>query len=76
MTISMNVQYFEEAGIGCPHCRHAQLTKDNIRSRMQFGGAQVLVVECDLCHSSSTIREQSNAPRTQSQTYALHRYRK
>ena len=76
MTITMNVQYFEEAGIRCPHCRQAQLTKDHIKSRMQFGGAEVLTVECGLCHSSSTIREKSDAPKTQDQTYALHRYRK
>ncbi len=76
MTITMNVEYFEEAGIRCPHCRSAQLTKDHIKSRMRFGGVEVLMVECGLCHSSSTIREKSDAPKTQDQTYALHRYRK
>jgi hypothetical protein len=76
MTITLNIQYFEEAGTRCPHCRQAQLTKDQITSRMKFGGVEVLTVECPLCHSSSTIREKSDAPKTQDQTYALHRYRK
>jgi RNase P subunit RPR2 len=76
MTITMNIEYFEQDGIRCPHCRQAQLTKETIRSRMEFGGTLVLVVECSLCHSSSTIREKSDAPRTQDQTYAFHRYRK
>jgi DNA-directed RNA polymerase subunit RPC12/RpoP len=76
MTITMNITYFEDAGIRCPHCRQAQLTKEQVASRMQFGGAEVLVVECALCHSRSTIREKSDAPKTQNQTYAFHRYRK
>jgi hypothetical protein len=76
MTITMNIPYFEEAGIRCPHCKQHQLTAAEVVQRMTFGGVQVLMVECGLCHSSSTIREKTDAPRTQDQTYALHRYRK
>ena len=76
MTITMNIDYFEEAGIRCPHCRQAQLTSAQVTTRMLFGGKKILTVQCALCHSSSTIREQSDAPRTQDQTYALHRYRR
>lgn len=76
MTITMNIEYFEEAGIRCPHCKQVKLTKEQIVQRMQFGGTQILIVECSVCHSNSTIREKSDAPKTQDQTYAFHRYRK
>jgi hypothetical protein len=76
MTITMNIEYFEEAGIRCPHCKQEKLTKEQIVRRMEFGGVKVLIAECALCHSQSTIREKSDAPKTQDQTYAFHRYRK
>ena len=76
MTITMNIEYFEEAGIRCPHCKQHQLNKDEIVQRMQLGPVKVYVVECGFCHSQSTIREKSDAPRTQDQKYAYHRYRK
>ncbi|HVA92607.1 MAG TPA: hypothetical protein VNL71_22525 [Chloroflexota bacterium] len=76
MTITLNIAYFEEAGIRCPHCRQHQLTKEQVTRRMEFAGQVVLVVECGLCHSQSTVREKSDAPKTQDQTYAFHRYRK
>ncbi|HEY8287278.1 MAG TPA: hypothetical protein VIJ28_23055 [Chloroflexota bacterium] len=76
MTITLNIAYFEEAGIRCPHCRQHQLTKEQVVRRMEFAGHAVLVVECGLCHSQSTVREKSDAPKTQDQTYAFHRYRK
>lgn len=72
----MNISYFEEAGIRCPHCKQHQLTKEMVVRRLSFAGVQVLNVECSLCHSQSTIREKSDAPKTQDQTYALHRYRR
>lgn len=76
MTITLSVEYFEEAGIRCPHCRRHQLTKEQVIRRLDFAGNQILVVECGLCHSQSTIRNKSDAPRTQDQKYAFHRYRK
>ena len=76
MTICMNIGYFEEAGIRCPHCRQNQLTREMVTQRLEFAGVQILRVECSLCHSSSTIREQSDAPKTQDQKYAFHRYRR
>ena len=76
MTITMNIAYFEEAGIRCPHCKQHQLTKEQVVRRLEFGGVQVLVLECSLCHSNSTIREKTDAPKTQDQKYAYHRYRK
>ena len=76
MTICMNIGYFEEAGIRCPHCKQNQLGKEMVVQELSFAGLRVLVVECSLCHSNSTIREKSDAPRTQDQKYAYHRYRK
>jgi hypothetical protein len=76
MTICMNIAYFEEAGIRCPHCKRNQLTGDMVVQRLQLAGLQVLLVECSVCHSHSTIREKSDAPLTQDQTYAYHRYRR
>ena len=76
MTITLNIAYFEEAGIRCPHCRQNQLTKEQVVRTMSFAGQRILVVECSLCHSQSTVREKSDAPKTQNQTYAFHRYRK
>ena len=76
MTICMNIPYFEEVGIRCPHCKQNQLTNEMVVQRLSFAGLQVLQVECSLCHSNSTIREKSDAPKTQDQKYAYHRYRK
>ena len=76
MTICMNIPYFEEVGIRCPHCKQNQLGKEMVRQRIGLGDTQVLIVECSFCHSNSTIREKSDAPRTQDQKYAYHRYRK
>ena len=76
MTITMNIPYFEEAGIRCPHCKQHQLSKEEVVRRMTFGETQVLIVECGLCHSNSTIREKSDVPKTQDQKYGYHRYRK
>ena len=76
MTICMNIAYFQEAGIRCPHCKQNQLTAAMVVQRLTFAGQQVLQVECSRCHSQSTIREKSDAPRTQDQTYAFHRYRR
>lgn len=76
MTICMNIAYFEEAGIRCPHCKQTQLTKEMVTQRLTFAGTQVLQVECAYCHSHSTIREKSDAPQSQDQKYAYHRYRR
>lgn len=76
MTICMNIAYFEEAGMRCPHCKQAQLTREMVTQRLNLAGLQVLRVECANCHSQSTIREKSDAPRSQDQKYAYHRYRR
>lgn len=76
MTICMNIPYFLESGIRCPHCKQNQLSAGMVTRELDMLGIRVLIVECSLCHSNSTIREKSDAPRTQDQKYGYHRYRR
>ncbi|HZS87519.1 MAG TPA: hypothetical protein VFE42_08525 [Chloroflexota bacterium] len=73
MTITINIDYFEQNGIRCPHCKQAQLTPGNIVNRLTLAGRRVFMVECPCCHSQSTIQEKSDEVQSQERTYSYHR---
>lgn len=73
MTITINIGYFEEHGITCPHCKRAQLTTDQIVDRLSLGGRRVYIMECGLCRSNSTLQEKADEAQTQERTYSYHR---
>jgi hypothetical protein len=73
MTITINIDYFEQNGIRCPHCKQTQLTTGQIVNRLTLAGRRVYTVECEYCHSQSTIQEKSDEVRSQERTYSYHR---
>lgn len=75
MTITINIAYFEQNGIRCPHCKQAQLTPDHSINRFTLAGRRVYQMECPFCHSNSTIQEKADEAPSQERTYAYHRPR-
>lgn len=73
MTITINIPYFEQNGIRCPHCKQAQLTPDHIIDRFTLAGRRVYQMECPFCHSNSTIQEKADEAQSQERTYSYHR---
>ncbi len=78
MTITINIDYFEQEGTRCPHCKQEQLRPEHIIDRLELMGRRVYRVECPFCHSNSTIQEKEDETRTQERTFSYHRakYRK
>lgn len=73
MTITINIEYFEQNGIRCPHCKQVQLTSANIVDRFSLAGRRVYQMECGYCHSNSTIQEKADETQSQERTYSYHR---
>ena len=73
MTITINIAYFEQNGIRCPHCKQVQLTAADILDRLTLAGRRVYRVECSYCHSNSTIQEKADETQTQERIYSYHR---
>ena len=73
MTITINIAYFEQNGIRCPHCKQAQLTSDDSINRFTLAGRRIYQMECPFCHSNSTIQEKADEAQSQDRTYSYHR---
>lgn len=73
MTITINIEYFEQNGIRCPHCKQTQLTTAHILDRLALAGRRVYRMECPYCHSNSTIQEKADETQAQERTYSYHR---
>ncbi len=73
MTITINIEYFEEHGIRCPHCKQVQLTGADVVDRLTLAGRRVYRLECSYCHSNSTLQEKADETQTQERTYSYHR---
>ena len=73
VTITINIPYFEENGIRCPHCKQIQLTPENIQERWVIAGRRVYLMECPTCRSNSTIQEKADEEQTQERSYEYHR---
>ena len=73
MTITINIEYFAQNGIRCPHCKQVQLTEGDIVDRLTLAGRRIYRVECSYCHSNSTIQEKADEAQAQERTYSYHR---
>ncbi len=73
MTITINIEYFEQTGVKCPHCKQAQLTPADIIDRFTLAGRRIYRLECSYCHSNATIQEKADEAQTQERTYSYHR---
>ena len=73
MTITINIEYFEQNGIRCPHCKQAQLTPAHIQDRLTLAGRRVYRLEGPICHSNSTLQEKADETQSQERTYSYHR---
>ena len=73
MTITINIDYFQEMGVRCPHCKQVQLTDNDVFDRFSLAGRRVYRLECSNCHSQATIQEKADEAQTQERTYSYHR---